>query len=67
MYIDLENIEKEQSEIGVSKRNLEDEVLRTWNTIPENFVYLKNLATALLSMFSSTSICVSFVLNDEHC
>ena len=36
-----------------------NEVLRTWNTIPENYVCLKNLATALLTMFSSTYACES--------
>ena len=59
LRVDLENIEKERLETGVTKRNAENEVLRTWNTIPENYVCLKNLATALLSMFSSTYACES--------
>ena len=56
---DLENIEKERLETGVTESNAENEVLRTWNTIPKNFVCLKNLATALLSVFSSTYSCES--------
>lgn len=59
LRVDLENIEKERLEMGVSERNAENEVLRAWNTIPENFVCLKNFATALLSMFSSTYACES--------
>ena len=57
--VTLENIERERLEMGVTKRNAENEVLRTWNTIPENYVCLKNLATALLTMFSSTYACES--------
>lgn len=56
---DLESIEKDRLETGVRERNAENEVLRTWNTIPETFVCLKNLATALLSIFSSTYSCES--------
>ncbi|XP_063856091.1 protein FAM200A-like isoform X1 [Scylla paramamosain] len=59
LRVDLENIEKERLEMGVTKRNAENEVLRTWNTIPENYVCLKKLATALLTMFSSTYACKS--------
>lgn len=43
LRVDLENIERERLEMKVTKRNAENEVLRTWNTIPENYVCLKNL------------------------
>ncbi|XP_076060038.1 general transcription factor II-I repeat domain-containing protein 2A-like isoform X5 [Oratosquilla oratoria] len=56
---DLENIEKERLETGVTERSAENEVLRIWNTVPETFVCLKNLATALLSIFLSTYSCES--------
>ena len=41
------------------ERRVENELLRAWNAIPEIFSCLKNLATALLSMFSSTCACES--------
>ncbi|XP_042206826.1 general transcription factor II-I repeat domain-containing protein 2A-like isoform X1 [Homarus americanus] len=56
---DLESIEKDRLEKGVRERNAENEVLMTWNTIPETFVCLKKLATTLLSIFSSTYSCES--------
>ena len=55
----LEKIEKERLETGASEKSAENEVLRTWNIIPETFVCLKNLATSLLSIFSSTYSCES--------
>ena len=51
LRVDLENIKKRLLEKGILERN---ELLRTWNAIPENFSCLKSVATALLSMFSST-------------
>ena len=56
---DLENIGKDRLETGVTERNAENVLLRTWNTIPENFVCLENLVTALLTIFSSTYSCES--------
>jgi len=44
---------------SVLERSAEIELLRAWNVIPENFSCLKNFATALLSMFSSTYACES--------
>ena len=59
IIVDLENIKKEQLEKVLSEKNAENEVSRTWNTIPENFICLKSFATALLLMFSSTYACES--------
>ena len=53
LRVNLENIEKRQFEKGILERSAENELLRTWNAIPENFSILKSFATALLFMFSS--------------
>lgn len=55
----MENIERMRLEKGVVERSAENELMRVWNAIPENFSCLKNFATALLSMFSSTYACES--------
>ena len=54
LRVDLENIKKRLLEKRILERSAENELLRTWNAIPENFWCLKAVATALLSMFSST-------------
>ncbi|KAL7634403.1 UNVERIFIED_CONTAM: hypothetical protein RMT77_014780 [Armadillidium vulgare] len=59
LRVELESIEKERLETGATEKNAENEILKTWNTIPENYVCLKNLSTALLSIFSSTYACES--------
>ena len=59
LRVNLENIEKRRLEKGIFERSAENELLRTWNAIPKNFEFLKNFATALLSMFSSTYACES--------
>ena len=53
LRVDLENIKKRLLEKGILERSAENELLRTWNAIPENFSCLKSVAAALLSMFSS--------------
>ena len=55
---DLELIENDRAH-GVITCNAEEEVLKTWNTIPGTFNYLKRLAIAILSIFSSTYCCES--------
>ena len=59
LRVDLENIEKRQLKKGILERSAENELLRTWNTIPENFSSLKSFTIALLSMFLSTYGCES--------
>ena len=59
LRVDLKNIEKRRLEKGIQERSAKKQLLRTWNAIPENFLYLKNFATALLSIFSSTYACES--------
>ena len=59
LRVDFENIEKKRLENGILERSAENELLRAWNAIPENFLCLKNFATALLSMSSSTYACES--------
>ena len=54
LSLDLENIKKRLIEKGILERSAENKLLQTWNAIPENFSCLKSIATALLSMFSST-------------
>ena len=53
LRVDLENIKKRLLEKGILERSAENELLRTWNAIPEIFSCLKSVATTLLSMFSS--------------
>lgn len=43
LRVNLENIEMKQLDMRVSERNVENKVLRTWNSIPENFVCFKTL------------------------
>ena len=59
LRVDLENIEKKRLEKGTLERCAENELLRAWNAIPEYSSCLKNFATALLPMFSSTYACES--------
>ena len=58
---DLELIENDRV-VGVLICNPEEKVLKTWDTIPNTFIIficLKNLAIAILSIFSSTYCCES--------
>ncbi|GFT11700.1 uncharacterized protein TNCV_264871 [Trichonephila clavipes] len=50
----LELIEAERLTSNISK-NTSNEILETWNSIPDAFNCLKKLAHALLTIFSSTS------------
>jgi hypothetical protein len=50
---ELENIERDRL-VGSTLKIAEDEVLKVWNSIPETFDCLKNVARAVLSVFSST-------------
>ena len=59
LRFDLENIAKRRLEKRILERSAENELLRTWNAIPENVLCLKSFATALFSMFSSTYACES--------
>ena len=59
LRVDLENIKKRLLEKGILERSAENELLRTLNAIPENFLWLKSVATALLS------ICFNLLVN--HC
>ena len=59
LRVDLENIEKRRLEKGIPERGAENELLQTWNAIPESFSCLKNFTTALLCVFSSTYACES--------
>ncbi|XP_069181810.1 general transcription factor II-I repeat domain-containing protein 2A-like [Procambarus clarkii] len=64
--VDLENIERERLEMKVTKKNAENEVLRTWNTIPENYVFKKPSNSIANHVF--VYICLRiFVLNYELC
>ncbi len=56
---DLENIERERLMKGLANKTAENEVLKVWNSIPETFACLKNLAISLLTIFSSTYSCES--------
>ena len=55
----MEYIEKRRLEKGIQEKSAENELLRAYNAIAENFSCLKNFATALFSMFSSTYACES--------
>ena len=55
---DLENIESNRLLDQINKI-AEDEILSTWNSIPDTFNCLKILAKAILSIFSSTWACES--------
>ncbi|GFV30512.1 dimer_Tnp_hAT domain-containing protein [Trichonephila clavipes] len=54
----LELIEAERLTSNISK-NTSNEVLETWNSIPDAFNCLKKLAYAILTTFSSTYACES--------
>ncbi|GFX50268.1 general transcription factor II-I repeat domain-containing protein 2A [Trichonephila clavipes] len=54
----LELIEAERLTSNLSK-NTSNEILETWNSIPDAFNYLKKLAYAILTIFSSTCACES--------
>lgn len=45
--------------LGKIDKKTEDEILTTWNELPESFDCLKRLAKAILSIFSSTYACES--------
>ena len=56
-FIDFRN-DLERTESGrllsTIKTNAEEEIVRTWNDIPEAFSCLRRLAVAILTIFSST-------------
>ena len=54
----MELIENDRA-LGVITSNQEEKVLKTWNAIPDTFIYLKRLVIAILSIFSSTDCCES--------
>ncbi|GFW35723.1 uncharacterized protein TNCV_4435721 [Trichonephila clavipes] len=54
----LESFEAERLTSNISK-NTSNEILETWNSIPDSFNYLKKLAYAILTIFSSTYACES--------
>ncbi|GFX25449.1 general transcription factor II-I repeat domain-containing protein 2A [Trichonephila clavipes] len=54
----LELIEAERLTSNISK-NTSNEILETWNSIPDAFNCLKKLAYAILTMFSFTYACES--------
>ncbi|GFV25860.1 general transcription factor II-I repeat domain-containing protein 2A [Trichonephila clavipes] len=54
----LELIEAERLTSNISK-NTSNEILETWNSIPDSFNCLKKLAYAILTIFSSTYACES--------
>ncbi|GFY22547.1 uncharacterized protein TNCV_2178081 [Trichonephila clavipes] len=54
----LEWIEAERLKSNISK-NTSNEILKTWNLIPDAFNCLKKLAYAILTIFSSTYACES--------
>ncbi|GFS81997.1 general transcription factor II-I repeat domain-containing protein 2A [Trichonephila clavipes] len=54
----LELIEVERLTSNISK-NTSNEILETWNSIPDAFNCLKKLAHAILTIFSSTYACES--------
>ncbi|GFW66197.1 dimer_Tnp_hAT domain-containing protein [Trichonephila clavipes] len=54
----LELIEAERSTSNISKK-ASNEILETWNSIPDAFNCLKKLAHAILTIFSSTYACES--------
>ena len=52
----LEDLERERS-TGIASKNPDCEILKVWNSIPENLGALKTLAKAILTIFSSTYAC----------
>ncbi|XP_062927408.1 copper homeostasis protein cutC homolog isoform X1 [Mobula hypostoma] len=56
---ELENIERDRLVTGSKHKNTDNEFLKLWNSIPETFNCLKDLAVAILTVFSSTYSCES--------
>ncbi|GFU08113.1 general transcription factor II-I repeat domain-containing protein 2A [Trichonephila clavipes] len=56
--LELREIEAERLTSNISK-NTSNEILETWNSIPDAFNCLKKLAYAILTIFSSTYACES--------
>ena len=52
---ELENIERDRLVTGIAQKNAENEVLKLWNSIPETFACLKNLAVAILTATGMTA------------
>ncbi|GFX53531.1 general transcription factor II-I repeat domain-containing protein 2A [Trichonephila clavipes] len=61
----LELIEAERLTRNISK-NTSNEILETWNSIPDSFNCLKKLAYAILTIFSSTYTCESLFSEINH-
>lgn len=55
---ELETIENNRL-LGTFNKKADEELLKTWNAIPATFSSLKKLATAILTIFSSTYACES--------
>ena len=51
LRVDLENIRKRLLEMGILERSAENELLRTWNAIPENFSCLKSVNSITFHVF----------------
>ncbi|GFY21403.1 dimer_Tnp_hAT domain-containing protein [Trichonephila clavipes] len=56
--LELRDIEAERLTSNISK-NTSNEILETWNSIPDAFNCLKKLVYAILTIFSSTYACES--------
>ncbi|XP_062887396.1 general transcription factor II-I repeat domain-containing protein 2A-like isoform X1 [Mobula hypostoma] len=59
LRVELENIERDRLVTGSKLKNPDNEILKLWNSIPETFNCLKDLAMAILTVFSSTYLCDS--------
>ncbi|XP_072909805.1 general transcription factor II-I repeat domain-containing protein 2A-like isoform X2 [Hemitrygon akajei] len=59
LRVELENIERDRLVTGSKLKNPDNEILKLWNSIPETFNCLKDLAMAILTLFSSTYLCES--------
>jgi len=57
LRVDLQNIEKKQLEKGILERSAENELLRAWNAIPENFSCLKTLKQHYSPSFHLHMLC----------
>jgi hypothetical protein len=55
----LENLERNRLN-NEEECNCEQEILSAWNRLPDTFSDIKNLAMALLTIFSSTYFCETF-------
>jgi len=58
LRIQLEEIERDRLR-EISKLSAENEVLKVWNSMPNTFQDLKNVAWSILSIFSSSYSCES--------